>query len=162
MPRIFDNIDQSLLPARRETLQVTDRADFCVGYFNLRGWKALDSHIERWSGGEGNCCRLLVGMHRAPEEELCVALRVTKAEGEIDNQTALWLKNIATVQLERQKNSLLMWLPLNPTEMTLEEGFPRDVRDVGHHGTGDLELTIRNLDDLEKAKSLIQKSFEEN
>ncbi len=37
-----------------------------------------------------------------------------------------------------------------------------DVRDVGHHGTGDLELTIRNLDDLDKAKPLIQRSFEEN
>ena len=33
---------------------------------------------------------------------------------------------------------------------------------VGHHGTGDLELTIRNHDDLEKAKPLIQKSFQEN
>ena len=37
-----------------------------------------------------------------------------------------------------------------------------DVRGVGHHGTGDLELTIRNLADLEKAMPLIQKSFEEN
>ena len=72
------------------------------------------------------------------------------------------LKNFATVQLQPGKNSLLMWLPLNPDEVTLEDGFSRDVRGVGHHGTGDLELTIRNLDDLEKAKPLIQKSFEEN
>jgi hypothetical protein len=33
---------------------------------------------------------------------------------------------------------------------------------TGHHGTGDVELAIRNLDDPEKAKPLIQKSFEEN
>ena len=72
------------------------------------------------------------------------------------------LKNIATIQLQTQKNRLLMWLPLDPGDITLEEGFSRSVRDVGHHGTGDLELTIRSLDDLEQAKPLIQKSFEEN
>lgn len=72
------------------------------------------------------------------------------------------LKNFATIQLQTGKNSLLMWLPLNPEEVTFEDGFSRNVRGVGHHGTGDVELTIRTLDDLEKAKPLIQKSFEEN
>ena len=37
-----------------------------------------------------------------------------------------------------------------------------DIPGVGHHGTGDLELTIRHSADLEKVKLLIQRSFEEN
>ena len=92
MPRIFDNIDQRLLPALKETLELADHADFCVGYFNLRGWKAIASQIEAWRGGEGECCRLLVGMHQLPEEELRLAMRLDKRDDGIDNQTALRLK----------------------------------------------------------------------
>ena len=92
MPRIFDNIDQQLLPALKETLELADRADFCVGYLNLRGWKSIASQIEAWRGGEDECCRLLVGMHRLPEEELRLAMRLDKSDDGIDNQTALRLK----------------------------------------------------------------------
>ena len=49
MPRIFDNIEQALLPALQETLDRSDRADFCVGYFNLRGWKQLVTSGNAWA-----------------------------------------------------------------------------------------------------------------
>lgn len=89
MPRIFDNIEKSLLPSLQETLQVAERADFCVGYFNLRGWHHLAGHVDRWAGGDGQCCRLLVGMHVTPTEELRRALRAQDDdEDALDNQTA--------------------------------------------------------------------------
>ena len=92
MPRIFDNIHDKLLPALTDTIAICDRADFCVGYFNLRGWKSLDSHVERWSGGDGHCCRLLVGMQRLPQDELRAAMSLIACDGTMDNQTALRLK----------------------------------------------------------------------
>ncbi len=55
-----------------------------------------------------------------------------------------------------------MYLKLDPEKITLEEGFSRSVKGVGHWGTGDLELIIKQIEDLEKAKPLIEQSFEQN
>lgn len=116
MPRIFDNIDQSLLPALRETLELADRADFCVGYFNLRGWKQIDDCVERWSGGSGNCCRLLVGMQRLPQDELRDALSVIKSEHPVDNQTAIHLKKRLA---EEFRDQLMLGMPTTQDELGL-------------------------------------------
>lgn len=116
MPRIFDNIEQQLLNALQETLNVADHADFCVGYFNLRGWKQLDSYIEKWSGGKDNCCRLLVGMQRLPQEELISALSLIKTDKGIDQQTALRLKKKLAEEFREQ---LTYGIPTNDDESGL-------------------------------------------
>lgn len=93
MPRIFDNIEQKLLPALKDTLEVSERADFCVGYFNMRGWRQIGSYIEKWSGVDGHCCRLLVGMQKLPEDELRSSLSVVGVDEGMDTQKAVRLKN---------------------------------------------------------------------
>ena len=125
MPRIFDNIDQRLLPALREILETANRADFCVGYFNLRGWKGLSSYIEEWEGGEGNCCRLLVGMQPPPEETLRQAMRLDKGGDGIDNQTALRLKQELA---EKFREQLTVGVPTRADEKGLRQ-LARQIRD---------------------------------
>ena len=125
MPRIFDNIDQKLLPALQEILETADHADFCVGYFNLRGWRGLSSYIEEWKGGEGECCRLLVGMQRLPEEELRQSMRLDQRDDGIDNQTALRLKQELA---EKFREQLTVGVPTREDEIGLRQ-LAQQIRD---------------------------------
>jgi len=118
MPRIFDNIEEQLLPTLKETIILSHRADFCVGFFNLRGWKELDSYVEKWSGGEGHQCRLLVGMQRLPQEELHNILSITNQESVVDNQTAIRLKKKLAQEFRSQ---LTLGFPSNADETGLRK-----------------------------------------
>ena len=93
MARIFDNIEQDLLTALRATLAVSDRADFCVGYLNLRGWQAVDDLIQPWTVDAGQVCRVLVGMQRPPHDEIREIYRAGSGEDGLDNADAARLKS---------------------------------------------------------------------
>lgn len=73
------------------------------------------------------------------------------------------IKNFLCASLV-SKHDPRIWLilKLDPDTVASEKGFSRDVRQIGHWGTGDLELNIRNAADLEKAKSLIERCYQEN
>ncbi|HUV04763.1 MAG TPA: helicase-related protein [Armatimonadota bacterium] len=116
MPRIFDNIGEKLLPALQTTLDVSDRADFCVGYFNLRGWRQLDSRIEQWSGEDGQCCRLLVGMQTLPHDELRHSLSFVSEGLGLDNQAVVRLKKKLA---EEFRDQIAMGVPTNEDEAGL-------------------------------------------
>ncbi|GAC43629.1 DUF5655 domain-containing protein [Paenibacillus popilliae] len=70
------------------------------------------------------------------------------------------IKNFACVEIHPQNKCISVYVKLNPDSIELEPSFTRDVRQIGHYGTGDLEITIANADQLEQAKALIQRSYE--
>ncbi|MCY4259866.1 MAG: DUF5655 domain-containing protein [Rhodobacteraceae bacterium] len=70
------------------------------------------------------------------------------------------IKNFACVVLKPQINAVRVYLKIDPERIELKEGFTRDVRNTGHYGTGDLEVTIRGHEELERAKALITQSYE--
>jgi predicted transport protein len=72
------------------------------------------------------------------------------------------LKNFACVEVHPKSKKLIVFVKVEPTPEVIEPGFTRDVRKIGHYGTGDLEITISDLADLEKAKPLLIQSYEAN
>lgn len=133
MPRIFDNIELQLLPALKDTLAVSHRADFCVGYFNLRGWRLIDSFIDTWRGAPDGCCRILVGMTKLPQDELQDLFSVHGGVGLIDQQAVIRLRKRLADEFRKQ----LLW------------GFPTNADEAG----------LRNLAKQLREKKVIVKLF---
>ena len=72
------------------------------------------------------------------------------------------LKNFASIEAYSQARKLLVFVKVDPASITLEPGFSRDVTNIGHMGTGNLELTLRGPADLARALPFIQQSYEAN
>lgn len=70
------------------------------------------------------------------------------------------IKNFACVEIHPQNRTILMFVKLNPDNISMERGFTRDVRKIGHYGTGDVEITIKSDADFEKAKPLLVQSYD--
>lgn len=70
------------------------------------------------------------------------------------------LKNFACVEIRSQTENIDVFVKGNPDAIDLQPGFTRDVRNVGHYGTGDIEIIIRSDEDLERAKPLLIGSYE--
>src|SRR3972149_3684563 len=116
MPKIFDNIENCLIDGLKKTLEVSLKADFCVGYFNLRGWKHLSGLVEKYEGTENSCCRLLIGMQRPPEDLLKEFLS-KKEKGVMDATTAAALKKKLATEFRDQ---LMFGIPTNVDEEGLK------------------------------------------
>ena len=113
MPRIFDNIELPLLKTLKETLQSAVKADFCVGYFNLRGWGQIDRDIEQLP----ESCRLIVGMQKPPEEGLRRSLSIGSVVKRMDRQESIRLKKLMAQTFREQ---LTIETPTNADEQGLQ------------------------------------------
>ena len=70
------------------------------------------------------------------------------------------IKNFACVEVYPKAKVVTAYLKLDPESIVIEENFTRDVRNIGHFGTGDLQVSMKSLDDFAKAQSLFIKAYE--
>lgn len=104
------------------------------------------------------------------KQELYFSIRdyiLSKGDDISENYLKLYIafkkvKNFICILPDKNKKDIVMWLKLNPEEETLVEGLTRDVRTVGHWGTGDLEIIIQSKEDYEKAKIYLDRAYEKN
>jgi predicted transport protein len=69
-------------------------------------------------------------------------------------------RNFASVQIYNQRKVIKVYLNLDPDTVKIDEKIMRDVRQIGHFGTGDLEVTINKSEDIERISSLLELSYE--
>ena len=82
----------------------------------------------------------------------------------VSNQLKLYLayKKVQNmVCIEIYKKQIMLFLKINPDTVKLENGFTRGMRNIGHYGTGDLQITIKNAADFERAKPLLERAYNE-
>jgi predicted transport protein len=80
------------------------------------------------------------------------------------NQLKLYLaykkvQNLICIEIYNKQ--IVLFVKLNPETVKLESGFTRDMRSIGHYGTGDLQIIIKNASDFEKAKPLLERAYNE-
>ena len=125
MARIFDNIESKFTDGLKSliTKNGVKRVDFCVGYFNLRGWNLVINEVDTIDGDyvdEGDdrvfrYCRLLIGMQRPPEDLIKQFYSASGSEL-IDSQKMLQCKMEIARDFRKQ---LLLGLPTKQDEITL-------------------------------------------
>ncbi len=66
-------------------------------------------------------------------------------------------QNVACMEVKASK--IVLFLKLNPKELGDLPPNSRDVTDIGHYGTGNFEVSVRNDSELETAKKYIEMAY---
>lgn len=70
------------------------------------------------------------------------------------------MKNFACVEVRNQARTVIVFVKVAPTPENIIAGFTRDVSNIGHFGTGELEITITSMEDFERAKPFLEQSYQ--
>lgn len=70
------------------------------------------------------------------------------------------IQNFVCVYVTPDKGEIRIYLKVDPNDLDKMPEIARDVTNTGHYGTGDLELTISDDEDLEICKKYIEMSYE--
>ncbi|MBI1182712.1 NgoFVII family restriction endonuclease [bacterium] len=117
MPTIYDNIREKLADELKTVVAQSYRTDFCVGYFNLRGWGTVADLIDKFGGTDENCCRLIVGMQR-PSEDVLKEVLSNQKEGKVDQARVAFLKK----EMAREfRDQLTYGIPTSKDENALRQ-----------------------------------------
>ena len=124
MARIYDNIEIKFEQGLKDIIESSGvkRVDFCVGYFNLRGWDKVVEHVEQLEGdfvfegraNEHRTCRLLIGMHQPPAE----LVRMLYSNGDYTPDSEL-VQKIKRRIAQDFRSQLLLGIPSKHDEWTL-------------------------------------------
>ena len=114
------------------------------------GSYTVEQHLKNKSGSIKELAQLirdfLVGLDSAVEEvpkKLYIAYKISQK----------------FVCMEIHKARVLLYVKLDPKTLDLPENA-RDTTNIGHFGTGDLELSIRSQSDLELAKPFLERAYQ--
>lgn len=70
------------------------------------------------------------------------------------------IKNVACIEVQRSK--IIIRLSLDVNTVQFEDGFSRNTTNIGHYGTGEVELTVTNKESWEKSKPFVDRAYNEN
>ncbi|MBC6002670.1 DUF91 domain-containing protein [Paeniclostridium sp. NSJ-45] len=72
------------------------------------------------------------------------------------------IKNFACVEIHPKSDLVLIYTKANLNDIKLVNGFTRDVTNIGHYGTGNLEIRFTDMKQLDEVQKYILKSYEMN
>ncbi len=124
MPKIYDNVEEKLLDGLRNVIDGAYRADFCIGYLNLKGWGKLADLTKNFQGKGDKLCRALIGMQRPPEEELRTIKSLYEQQGIVDGPTRNRLRR---EMIENFKKQIEFGIPSREAEHSLRQ-LARQIR----------------------------------